>query len=94
MELYLYLEYAGDTLPIKQVMGTAVRWIKPILWAQQGRYGWISKEQVQNLQRRYADLKRQQKGYAKDKPIKLVFHWDDTTQLDPGTVMLMRTFSQ
>ncbi len=90
MELYLYIEYAGDTLPIEQVMDTAVRWIKPILWAQDGRYGWISKEQVQNLYRRQMDSNKQQKGYAKVRPLDLVFHWSEVTPLDPATVELMR----
>lgn len=93
MEMYLYIEYAGDVLPIEQIMNTAGGWIKPILWAQQGRYGWISKEQVQNLYRRQRDQTKQLKGYMKNKAINLVFHWNDTVQLDPGTVMLMRETS-
>ena len=94
VELYLYIEYAGDTLPIEQIMDTAVRWIKPIIWAQKGRYGWISKEQVQNLYRRKLDMTKQQRGYTKVEPLDLVFHWDDTTPLDPITVELMRKTCQ
>ena len=93
MGLYLYIEYAGDTLPIEQVMDTAVHWIKPIMWAQEGRYGWISKEQVMNMIRREKDSEKQQQGYTREKPIDLAFHWDDTVQLDPETVRLMRETS-
>ncbi len=66
---------------------------KPIIWAQDGRFGYISEAQVQNLQRRRIDLAKQQKGYAKNKPLVLAFHWSDTTQLDPVTVQLMRKIS-
>lgn len=92
MSPYLYFKHSGDTLSLgdieylMMVQGN----FRPIIWAQEGRYGWISKEQIQNLQRRYCDLKKQQKGYAKDKPIDLAFHWDDTTPLDPVTVKLIR----
>ncbi len=85
MEMYDYIEHSGDTLKPPHP-----DWYRAIMWAQEGRYGWISKQQVLNLRRRQIDLNRQQKGYAKDKPIDFVFHWDDTVQLDPVTVKLMR----
>lgn len=83
--LYDYIECSGDTLKPPHPSATM-----PIMWAQEGRYGWISREQVQNWLRRIRDLAKQQKGYAKDKPLDLVFHWGDTTPLDPITVQLMR----
>ncbi|KKN54251.1 hypothetical protein LCGC14_0594330 [marine sediment metagenome] len=92
MEAYIYIEHSGDTLSIKHLTA-AIHWTKPIIWAQEGRFGYISQTQVQNLQRRQIDLEKQQKGYAKDKPLKLVFHWSDTTPLDPITVQLMRKIS-
>lgn len=93
-EPYDYIEHAGDTLNIQYSQIPERIITKPIMWAQNGRYGWISKEQVQNMVRRQIDLAKQQKGYAKDKPLDLVFHWDDTTPLDPITVGLMRATSQ
>jgi len=89
MESYLYIEHVGDTLAVHYIE-EALGCIKPILWAQQGRYGWISKEQVRNMIRRRMDMVRQQEGYTKTKPIDLAFHWDDTTPLDPITIRLMR----
>lgn len=88
---YYYLEHSEDTLHIWWRGDIFHRsQIKPIIWAQKGRYGWISREQVQNLIHRRIDLNKQQKGYAKDKPFDLAFHWDDTMPLDPATVKLMR----
>jgi hypothetical protein len=92
MELYYYVEHSGDTLTTQYVVG-AIHPTRPIIWAQEGRYGWISKEQVQNLCRRQIDLDKQQKGYAKDGMIKLVFHWSEVQALDPVTVRLMRETS-
>ncbi len=94
-ELYLYVEHHGDELSLGDLEYMQAVWGKwrPVLWAQEGRYGWISMEKIQNMCRRYEDLKRQQKGYAKDKPIKLAFYWDDTTPLDPVTVRFMRETS-
>ena len=92
MELYYYIEYSGETLEIHYIKED-LGYPRPIVWAQEGRYGWISKEQVKNLLSRYKDLGKQQKGYAKDKPIDFAFHWDDTTPLDPATVRLMREVS-
>ena len=86
---YLYIEDPADTLHIWQ-LEIHRGLIKPIMWAQSGRYGWLSKEQVQNMVRRQIDLAKQQAGYAKDKPLDLAFHWDDVTELDPVTVRLMR----
>ncbi|KKK82002.1 hypothetical protein LCGC14_2807780, partial [marine sediment metagenome] len=87
MELYTYMEHLGDALRIRHIMANTLfrDVVSPIIWAQEGRYGWISKEQVQNLYRRQRDLEKQQKGYAKDKPIDLAFHWDEVTPLDPAT---------
>ncbi len=105
MGMYDYIEHSGDTLPLSSVPETQRWWhepprqhvnlgyVQPIMWAQEGRYGWISKEQVLNMIRRQIDLTKQQKGYAKDKPIDLAFHWDDTTPLNPATVKLMRETS-
>ncbi len=95
MEPYLYFEYAKETLPLGSIMYLLmIRGdLRPIIWAQEGRYGWISKEQVTNMLRRQIDSGKQQKGYAKDKPLDLAFHWDDTTPLDPATVRLMREIS-
>ncbi|KKK49584.1 hypothetical protein LCGC14_3133590 [marine sediment metagenome] len=90
---YIYLEDPMDTLNI-QHLEVQSGLIKPIMWAQNGRYGWISKEQVLNMIRRQEDLAKQQKGYAKDKPVKLVFHWDDVVELDPYTVKAIRKISQ
>ena len=87
---YAYIEDSSETLNCKYMANLPV---KPILWAQSGRYGFISKEQVQNMVRRQIDLAKQQKGYAKDKPLDLVFHWDDTIALDPYTVGAMREIS-
>ncbi len=92
-DLYLYLEHHEDTLRIWWPGLLPTNLIKPIIWAQEGRYGWISKEQVTNMLRRQIDSGKQQKGYAKDKPLDLAFHWDDTTPLDPATVRLMREIS-
>ena len=39
------------------------------------------------------DQTKQLKGYMKNKPIGLVFHWDDATPLDPVTVKLMQETS-
>ena len=89
-ELYIYIEYPGDTLPVLRIVRSLRSGSKPIMWAQEGRYGWISKEQVQNMVRRQIDLTKQQKGYAKDKPLDLVFHWSEVQILDPITVKLMR----
>ena len=86
---YIYIEHSGDNLILQHVW-IMVGKVRPIMWAQQGRYGWISKEQISNLQRRYADLKKQQKGYARNKPIDLAFHWSEVQPLDPVTVKLMR----
>ena len=93
MELYLYIEYAGDVLPIEQISVVTPGKVKPIMWAQNGRYGWISKEQIQNLMRRQKDLTKQQKGYARVKPIDLGFHWSEVQLLDPATVKSMRETS-
>ncbi len=104
-ELYIYKEESSDTLEFKHMCNPFVFGktkkpiivvdpiVKPIIWAQDGRYGFISKEQVQNMIRRKMDLAKQQKGYAKDKPLELAFHWEDTLQLDPVTVKLMREAS-
>lgn len=89
MEMYYYVEHSGDTLAIhyiEEALGCA----RPIIWAQDGRYGWISKEQVQNMLRRYHDLKKQQRGYSMDAPLNLKFYWSETVQLDPITVKLIR----
>lgn len=90
MGSYIYVEQPGDTLTMQSIVPCFGRGIKPIMWAQQGRYGWISKEQIRNLRSRQRDLDKQQKGYMRDKPVNLVFHWEDTTPLDPITVKLMR----
>ena len=90
---YLYIEDPADTLHIQHLEIPGRNLIRPIIWAQEGRYGWISKEQVQNLIRRQKDLDKQQNGYASHRPIDLTFHWDDTTPLDPATVRLMRETS-
>ena len=95
MELYIYIEHDGDELSLgdlEHIQAIRGDW-KPVIWGQNGRYGWISMKQMSNLQRRYADLKKQQKGYAKDKPIDLAFHWGDTTPLDPAMVKLIRKTS-
>ncbi len=89
MELYYYVEHSGDTLDIHYIEG-ALKIARPIIWAQEGRYGWISKEQVQNILRRYCDLGKQQKGYSMDAPLNLKFYWSETIQLDPATVKLMQ----
>ncbi len=92
---YLYVEDSNDTLTMRftEILRGQINITKPIIWVQEGRYGWISKEQVQNMMRRQIDSGKQQKGYAKDKPIDLAFHWDDTTPLDPATVKLIRETS-
>ncbi len=90
---YIYLEDPADALNIQHLKVHSGR-VKPIIWAQEGRYGFISKEQVLNMIRRQEDLVKQQKGYVKDKPLDLVFYWDDTVQLDPVAVELMRGTSQ
>lgn len=92
IESYYYIEHSEDILPTMCIMA-ALDHAKPIIWAQGGRYGWISREQVQNLIRRQLDLNKQQKGYAKDRAIELVLHWSDTTPLDPVTVRLIRETS-
>jgi len=92
MKPYFYIEQPGDTLSVLHVEDSNVH-VRPVIWAQNGRYGWISKEQVQNMARRSDDLEKQQKGYARDKPIKLYFHWGDVVELDPITVKLMRAVS-
>ncbi len=90
-DLYIYKEESSDTLNIELVdCGPPGYAAKPIIWAQDGRYGFISKEQVRNMMRRKKDLAKQQKGYAKDKPLDLVFHWEDTVQMDPVIAELMR----
>lgn len=94
MESYVYIEHNKDTLPMQSIIPFFGLGIKPVMWAQEGRYGWISKEQIMNMIRREKDQTKQLKGYMKNKPIDLVFHWDDTVQLDPITVGLMRTTSQ
>ncbi len=95
IESYIYIIEPLDELPLNAFhIFTLKRKIVPILWAQRGRYGWISKEQVQNMMNRITDLNKQQKGYARDKPLNLVFHWQDTDGLDPTTVELMRKSSQ
>ncbi len=88
-ESYAYIEDSSETLNCKYIADLPV---KPIIWAQDGRYGFISKEQVQNMMRRQEDLAKQQRGYAKDKPLDLVFHWLEVLPLDPATVKLMRGF--
>ena len=91
---YIYIEGQSDTLPLNAFhIFTLKRKMVPIIWAQNGRYGFISKEQVQNIVRRMIDLDKQQKGYAKNKPLDLSFHWEDTIPLDPKTVELMRKSS-
>lgn len=89
-ELYLYIEDSADTLNIRHTNYLRPSPVKPIIWAQEGRYGFISKEQVLNMIRRQEDLAKQQKGYARDEPFTLTFHWSDTVQLDPSVVELMR----
>ncbi|KKM90444.1 hypothetical protein LCGC14_1238470 [marine sediment metagenome] len=103
---HIYIEESSETLSLQYVDSLGYQrlvhshWaypidlVKPIIWAQDGRYGFISKEQVLNIMRRQEDLAKQQKGYAKDKPLDLVFTWDDTIQLDPVAVKLMREISQ
>ncbi len=103
---YYYIEHPGATLPLQKIIeaqGWAFtpphehivnKFVKPLMWAQEGRYGWISKEQISNMYRRKIDSDKQQKGYAKVRPLDLVLHWDDTTPLDPATVKLMRETSQ
>ncbi len=86
---YNYIEHKSDTLPVRY-MPMSTNWTKPIMWAKEGQYGWISKEQVRNVYRRWMDLGKQQKGYTKDKPLALAFHWNDVTLLDPTTIKLMR----
>lgn len=92
-ESYIYIEQSEDTLPMLQIVLHLEAGIKPVMWAQAGRYGWISKEQLKNLWQRQKDLEAQQKGYAKDKPLTLQFYWHETTPLDPTTVKLMRATS-
>lgn len=92
-KLYHYIEHTGDFIPAMYVLISPLC-VKPIMWSQNGRYGWISKVQVWNMVRRQRDLDKQQKGYAKDEPMKLEFHWGDTAPLDPVTVRLMRATSQ
>lgn len=87
---YLYIEDSADTLSIKYPVRLRIDLAKPIIWAQEGRYGFISREQILNMIRRQKDLAKQQKGYARNGPLNLVFYWDDTLQLDPFTVELMR----
>ncbi len=91
-ELYYYVEHSGDTLEFHYIQ-EALGYARPIIWAQDGRYGWISKEQVQNMLNRYYDLGKQQKGYSMDAPLKLIFHWSEVVTLDPVTVKLMREIS-
>ncbi len=93
MKSYVYIEYAGDTLPMRSIVTHFGLGIKPVMWAQEGRYGWISKKQIMNMVRRENDLEKQQKGYAKVKPLDLAFHWDEVTPLDPVTVKLMQETS-
>ena len=87
---YIYMKESSDTLSIEYLAGLRTDPVKPIIWAQDGRYGLISKRQVLNMMRRQEDLAKQQRGYAKDKPLDLVFNWDDTLQLDPITIKTMR----
>ncbi len=89
MTPYKYIERKGNFLPVRYVVADAV--IKPIMWAKEGQYGWISEEQVRNVYRRWMDLTKQQKGYTKDKPLALAFHWSEVQILDPITVKLMRS---
>lgn len=92
MKPYIYIEHSNSNLILPSVCIT-VNKIRPIMWAQEGRYGWISKEQVQNMVRRQIDLAKQQRGYAKDKSFDLAFHWSEVQILDPITVQLMREIS-
>ena len=80
---YLYIEHPEDTLRIWWPLPTPVSLVKPIMWVQEGRYGWISKEQVQNMVCRQIDLTKQQKGDARNKPLDLAFHWDDRVTVFP-----------
>lgn len=91
---YYYIEHNEDTLSLLHVLHFHGSAVIPILWAQEGRYGLVSKEQVKNLWRRHNDLIKQQKGYTKNKPIDLVFYWSEVIKLDPVTVKLMRGISQ
>jgi hypothetical protein len=86
-ESYTYIKESSDSLCLKYITDLPV---KPILWAQDGRYGWISRAQVRNALRRQTDLGEQQKKYSKSRPVALAFNWEDTTPLDPVTVALMR----
>ncbi len=88
MEMYDYIEHSGDTLKPPHPESTM-----PIMWAQEGQYGWITKNQVKNLIRRYDDLEKQQKGYSMDAPLNLKFYWSEVQILDPITVRLMRETS-
>ena len=88
MEMYDYIERSGDILKPPHP-----QWDGAIMWARDGQYGWISREQVQNLRRRQIDQTKQLKGYMKNKPIDLVFHWSEVQVLDPATVRLMRETS-
>lgn len=89
--MYIYIEELSDTLTLNAFqLFTLKKKVVPIMWAQNGRYGWLSKERVQNMMRRIVDLDKQQKGYARDKPLELAFLWEDADQLDPSTVELMR----
>ncbi len=92
MTPYTYIEHKGNFLPTRY-MPMSTNWTKPIMWAKEGQYGWISKEQVRNVYRRWMDLGKQQKGYTKDKPLALAFHWSEVQILDPITVRLMGTIS-
>ncbi len=90
---YIYLEDPADTLNI-QHLKIQRGLVRPIIWAQEGRYGFISKERVLNMIRRQEDLAKQQKGYAQDKPLNLVFHWGDTIPINPIIFKLMREIFQ
>ncbi len=91
---YTYIEESADILSAEYLTNLCTSPVKPIVWAQKGRYGFISKEQVLNMMHRLKDLAEQQKGYAKDKPLDLFFHSSDTLQIDPVAVELMRGTSQ
>ncbi len=71
--LYTYIEYNDDTLPIQEILKLTDK-VRPILWAWNGQYGWISKRLVRNLMRRQVDLVRQQKGYTRDKALDFMFY--------------------
>lgn len=94
MEMYYYVEHNEDTLSMQSIIHFFKNGIKPIMWAQSGRYGWLPKKRIMNMVRRQRDLDKQQSGYTKDRPINLVFFWGEVQILDPITVKLMRETSQ